>query len=302
MVQTPQELGGFVVLPLRLPKTDAFPRETTHYLYLKPHDPKIPEEEAPRSLFLVNIPISTTAPLLKDLFTSKLEGGRVERVHFSDTATTEKSHAPAARSRKRKRKTVEELEAGLDTHSLPKVFDTEIHESGATAVVIFVDRPSMELSLKSARRAAKRGTPILWDDAGPDAATTPTPLGLARYERHKQLQFPSRKDLRRSVNAYMTAYSALEESRSRESARKRAEPDEDGFVTVTRGSRGSVRMDEAKEVAERQKEKSQGLEDFYRFQTRERRKLVQEDMVKRFDEDRRKVEEMRKRRARMGGS
>ncbi|ETI27096.1 hypothetical protein G647_09778 [Cladophialophora carrionii CBS 160.54] len=300
MVQTPRELGGFVVLPLRLPKTDAFPREAIHYLYLKPHDPKIPEEDAPRSLFLVNIPISTTAPLLKDLFASKLEGGRVERVHFSDTATSDKSHAPAARSRKRKRKTVEELEAGLDTHSLPKVFDTEIHESGATAVVVFVDRPSMELSLKSARRAAKRGTPILWE-ARPDATTT-TPLGLARCERHKKLQFPSRKDLLRSVNAYMTAYSALEESRSRESARKRAEPDEDGFVTVTRGSRGSVRMDEAKEVAERQKEKSKGLEDFYRFQMRERRKLVQEDMVKRFDEDKRKVEEMRKRRARVGGS
>ncbi|EXJ61534.1 hypothetical protein A1O7_01962 [Cladophialophora yegresii CBS 114405] len=296
MVRTPREVGGFIALPLRLTKTDAFPHETTHYLYLKPHDPKIPEEAAPRSLFLVNIPISTTAQSLKDLFTSKLEGGRIERVHFSDT-TPHKSQEPGTKSRKRKRKTVEELEAGLDTYSLPKVFDTEIHGSGASAVVVFVDRPSMELSLKAARRAAKHGTPISWD-AGPDV----TSLGLARYERHRQLQFPSRKDLLRSVNAYMTAYSALEESRSRENARRRAEPDEDGFLTVTRGSRGSVRMDEAKEVAERQKEKSKGLEDFYRFQTRERRKLVQEDMIKRFDEDKRKVEEMRKRRRSVGES
>jgi ribosomal RNA-processing protein 7 len=296
MVQPPREVAGFIALPLHLPKTEAFPRETTHYLYLKPHDPKVPEEEAPRSLFLVNIPVSTTEPLLKDLFTVKLEGGRIERVHFSDT-TLGKSHAPATKSRKRKRMTAEEIEAGLDTYSLPKVFDLGIHESGAAAVVVFVDRPSMELTLKTARRAAKQGTPILWD-AGPDAPS----LGLARYERYKQQQFPSRRDLLRSVNAYMTAYSALEEVRSRESARKRAEPDEDGFVTVTRGSRGSVRMDEAREVAERQKEKSKGLEDFYRFQTRERRKSMQEDMVKRFNEDKMKVEEMRKRRRSVGES
>lgn len=299
MVKTPREVGGCIALPLQLPATSALRQEATHYLYLRPHDPKIPDPDAPRTLFLVNIPVSTTAQSLKQLFTTRLEGGLIERVNFSETfAHGEKDiTTPGKSSRKRKRMTAEEIEAGLDILSLPKVFDSVLHKSGATASVVFVDRASMEATLKAARRATKAGVPIPFDDVESTSAT----FGLQRYTRHQQLQFPARKDLLRSVNAFMTAYTRLEESRSRENARKRAEPDEDGFVTVTRGSRGSVRMDEAKEIAERQKEKAKGLEDFYRFQTRQRRKKEQESMLQRFEEDKRKVEEMRKRRGRVQG-
>jgi len=73
-------------------------------------------------------------------------------------------------------------------------------------------------------------------------------------------------------------------------------PDEDGFVTVIRGSKGSSRMDEAKEVADKHNEKKQSLDDFYRFQTRERRKEQHADMLKKFEGDKRRVEEMRQRR------
>ncbi len=59
-------------------------------------------------------------------------------------------------------------------------------------------------------------------------------------------------------------------------------------------------MDEAKEVADKQREKekerAKGTEDFYRFQMRERRKDREEGLVRRFEEDRRRVEEMRRKR------
>jgi len=76
-------------------------------------------------------------------------------------------------------------------------------------------------------------------------------------------------------------------------------PDEDGFVTVTRGSKGGTRMDQAKELAEKQKEKNKGLADFYRFQMREKRKEQQTEMLKKFADDKRKVEEMRQRRGKL---
>ena len=76
-------------------------------------------------------------------------------------------------------------------------------------------------------------------------------------------------------------------------------PDEDGFVTVTRGSRGAARLEETKELVEKHKEKSKGLEDFYRFQMREKRKEEHAEMLKKFEEDKRKVEEMRQRRGKV---
>ncbi|KIW86689.1 uncharacterized protein Z519_12675 [Cladophialophora bantiana CBS 173.52] len=299
MVNAPREVGGYIALPLQLQATGSFPREATHYLYLKPHEPKIPDEDTPRSLFLVNIPVCATEQSLKHLFTTQLEGGRIQEIYFSENAPGKQPVPTEKSSRKRKRMTTEEIEAGLDMYSLPNIFGCEIQDSGATAIVVFVDKVSMELTLKASRRAAKSGASIPWEDVAGLGSNEMLHLGLTRYEHHKSLQYPSRKELLRSVNAYMTAYSKLEESRSRDNARKRAIPDEDGFITLTRGSRGSARIEEAKESAEKQKEKAKTLEDFYRFQTRERRKQEQDQIVKRFEEDKRKVEEMRARRGKL---
>ena len=92
----------------------------------------------------------------------------------------------------------------------------------------------------------------------------------------------------------MTAYNARQEAEVRERARKRQEPDEDGFVTVTRGGRNpAARMEEAKERLEKQREKQKGLGDFYRFQGRERRKEREAELLKKFEEDKEKVRRMK---------
>lgn len=97
----------------------------------------------------------------------------------------------------------------------------------------------------------------------------------------------------------MTTFSALEVARARNLARARAIPDADGFITVTRGGRvGPARLDEANEAMEKQKVKEQarkqGMDDFYRFQVREKNKERAGELVRAFEEDRKKVEEMRK--------
>ena len=97
----------------------------------------------------------------------------------------------------------------------------------------------------------------------------------------------------------MTAYSANEAARSRALTRERQEPDADGFVTVTRGGRTNpARQDSALQHAEKLKEKQIGLENFYRFQSREKRKEKAIELVKKFEEDKEKVRKMREKRGR----
>lgn len=92
----------------------------------------------------------------------------------------------------------------------------------------------------------------------------------------------------------MTAFNARQEAAAKELARKRSIPDQDGFVTVTRGGRNAAaRMEDAKESLEKQEKRRKGLSDFYRFQGREARKEKAAELVKRFEEDKDRVMRMR---------
>ncbi len=119
------------------------------------------------------------------------------------------------------------------------------------------------------------------------------------YYVHHRLLYPPKMPLQACVNAFMTRYSEQEAEAARQTKRMRQEPDEDGFITVTRGGRaGPARQDEAQAMAERQKQKnSTGLKNFYRFQLREERKKAQGELLRKFEEDRRKEQEMKRRRA-----
>ena len=95
----------------------------------------------------------------------------------------------------------------------------------------------------------------------------------------------------------MTEYAAREAARTQQQARQRQVPDEDGFVTVTKGGRtGPARQEAAQELAEKQKEKQKGFEDFYRFQTREKKKEKAAEIMKKFEEDQEKVRKMKEKR------
>lgn len=95
----------------------------------------------------------------------------------------------------------------------------------------------------------------------------------------------------------MTAFAAREDAQATLLARKRQEPDEDGFVTVTRGGRnGPARQELAQIQAENHKARQKGLEDFYRFQTREKRKAQAGELRRKFEEDRETVRKMKENR------
>ncbi|EIT77369.1 ribosomal RNA-processing protein 7-domain-containing protein [Aspergillus flavus] len=302
------EIAGYTVLPLRLPPAESKrAKPATHYLYLRPHEPRIPDADTPRSLFVVNVPIDTTELHLRHLFGSQLAAGRVERVHFEAVPTKKKggmttAHSMVAnvsKSKKRKRVTVDELQNQLDDVALPSTWDRELQKSGAHAVVVFVDKPSMVASVKAAKKAGKRKDgEIVWGEGLEDRLPQ---LGLQRYLNHEEVRYPPRAELLRTVNDFMTMFEAVAEARRKEQALRAQEPDEDGFITVTSGPKltSVAHEDEARELIEKQKQKSQGLEDFYRFQSREKRKERQNELLKKFDEDKKKLEEMKKRKGKI---
>jgi hypothetical protein len=155
----------------------------------------------------------------------------------------------------------------------------------------------MEASLKAAKRAAKLSSRIIWGKGIEDRVPG---LGLQRYKEHNRSRYPPRRELIQSVDSYMSAYSKMEEARSRADAKRRQMPDEEGFVTVTKGARGGVvRKEDAKELGEKQMAKNKGLDDFYRFQMREYRKEEQGKFLRKFEEDKRRVDEMKKKRGRL---
>ncbi|TKA76693.1 hypothetical protein B0A49_04130 [Cryomyces minteri] len=299
--KVPLNVADYTVLPLAVPPLPTYPKQTTHYLYLRQYNPKVADADTPRSLFLVNIPIDTTEAHIRSLFADQLGGARVEYAEFEGARSSRKTTAPVAPSvpakgRKRKRGQDGGGEDEEDVAKLPETWDRELRRSGSTAVVVFVDRASAEMALKEARRAAKGGKEVVW---GKGVEGKVPVLGSARYLQHHTLRYPDKLALQRSIDAYMTHFAASEASRSRALARQRQVPDEDGFITVTRGGRtGPARLEEAQQKAEEQKEKQKGKEDFYRFQTREKKKERAGELVRAFEQDRRKVEEMRRKRGR----
>jgi ribosomal RNA-processing protein 7 len=310
MVPMPKEkiatqVHNFIILPLRYPAVPAFPRETLHYLYLRANAPKVPTDDTPRELFLVNVPVDATELHLRSLFANQLGGARVEGVDFEDARAVKGIKAPVVRhegERGKKRKRVDDdggQELGAQVGLLPDVWDRELHRSGGTAVVRFVDRTSAEMALREAKRAVKSGKEIVW---GAGAEGKVPPLGSARYLTHHKLRYPDPAILQASVDSFMEAFSAQEAEQAKQLARHRSIPDEDGFITVTRGGRtGPAREEEVKVKEEelKKREKNRVKDDFYRFQVREKKKEAAKELIKGFEEDRKKVEEMRKRRGKI---
>ena len=169
----PQEISGYRILPISLPPLPAYPVSATHYLYLRPHEPKLPTPTAARSLFLVNVPFDSTDIGIKNLFSIQigLPQGRIEDVQFAGSKIRIERTEDAAdklgkekKGKKRKRGyeagNIEELEGAV----LPATWDRELRKAGLTAVVIFVDRSSMDAAYKAVKRIRKHGETPVWGE------------------------------------------------------------------------------------------------------------------------------------------
>jgi len=304
------KIGEYVILPLSIPPTPAYPKNTTHTLYLRPHTPKIPAPSDERSLFIVNVPIDSTVPHFRAMFAALVGAGKFEDVTFENerkAVVPSREVATVGKASKKRKRGSEATENSAVTE-LPQIWDRELRRSGSTAVVVFVDAKSVELVLKTVRKLhklSKKEEKSPWPVWGEGLEEKLPKLGSARYLAHHKLQYPDATVLKMNVDAFMTEFNRKEEEKAKMEKRMRNVPDEDGFVTVTRGGRtGPARSEEAEqkrlEMEERERKKREELQSagFYRFQVREQRKAEQGELVKKFEEDRKRVGAMKEKRRR----
>lgn len=300
------KIGDYTVLPLTITPSSTSPKPTTHSLYLRPHAPKIPTEDDSRSIFVVNVPVDSTPAHFKAVFVSLIGPGRFESVTFEHEK--QQTNAPSqaievAGKKGKKRKRAEEDLPEADTQ-LPPVWDRELRRSGSTATVVLVDEKSAEAALKAVRKLHKSSEKgAKWPVWGEGVEGKVPALGSARYLTHHKMRYPDAATLQAKVDALMTDWNRREEEKARLAKRQRNVPDEDGFVTVTRGGRvGPARMHDAEakrlEMEEKEKKKKAELSEkpFYRFQMREIRKAEQAELVKRFEEDKARLQGMKEKR------
>jgi ribosomal RNA-processing protein 7 len=102
------------------------------------------------------------------------------------------------------------------------------------------------------------------------------------YLTHHKLTYPDHATLQSLVDTALTRFNAAESARMVSLKRLRSEPDEDGFITVTRR--------EKEEVVVEKKNRAVNLDDFYRFQKREKREKRMDELRRKFEEDKVKVE------------
>lgn len=169
----PTEISGYRILPISLPALPAYPVSATHYLYLRPHEPKLPTPTATRSLFLVNVPFDSTEIHIKNLLSIQLglPQGRIEEVQFEGAKRRSiivKDAAIQPRKEKKGKKRKRGPENGnieeIEGTALPATWDRELRTGRLTAVVVFVDRVSMDAAYRAVKRVCKGGEMPVWGE------------------------------------------------------------------------------------------------------------------------------------------
>jgi ribosomal RNA-processing protein 7 len=273
----------------------------SHQLYFRLHetrksDPNLP---AGRTLFVLNVPVDATLAHFERLFR---RCGTIQNVLFKNRA--------------------DQMEAFPDFK--PREPLRDYLKSGAKAHIVFEDEDGAERAL--AMKTRKR----VWSDQ-PDESLDPSqipvqaPIGissmnsLTHYPLKQKsltlcvtewvsdylLSIPDAADLEELVNQDLLDFEDMEERMRREALSKRNMPDADGFVTVTRargrrntnkdGAGGSATAVSA-ELVKDLKPKDHTLVDFYRFQMRENKRNQLADLRRKFEEDKLKIEDLKKKR------
>lgn len=297
---------SFAILPIRLPSTPSYPQTAIHEVRVRRNAPKIPTANDSRSLFLKNIPSDSTEPHFRAVFTELVGAGRFESIAFEDEAKSSLPVDPAQATkiqgfvRKRKRGDVEaeEREREEAAAQLPQIWSRRLQRSSSTAIVLLADEKSVQLVLKAIAKAHRTKKYPSW---GANLADEVPSLGSSWIASHLHLSRVDKLTTQRTVHAFFNVFNRKEKEAIELAKRLRNEPDEDGFVTVTRGGRAApASRNEAEEakrkMIERDAKKKSETKDFYRFQLRERRKAEQAALLRRFEEDKRKVNAMREKR------
>lgn len=306
MAPTDPASDQFAILPIRMPAVPAFPHAAIHEVRIRRNAPNMPTADDSRSLFLKNVPVDSSEPHFRAIFTSLVGAGRFESIAFDDEPPRALPVDPAqvaqvagfARKRKRADVDVEEQARQEEAARLPELWTRQLHRSSGTAVALLADEKSVQLVLKAVAKLQKTKKYPVW---GENLAPQVPPLGAEWVSRHLQLCRADKTATKQAVHAFFNAFNRKEKEAAELAKRLRNEPDQDGFVTVTRGGRAAPasrsQAEEAKQrMLDKQDKRKSETKNFYRFQLREQRKQEQLALLKRFDDDKKRVNAMKEKR------
>jgi ribosomal RNA-processing protein 7 len=295
----------FAVLNISMPAVPSFSTAScTHEVRVRRNTPKVPTKTDSRSLFLKNVPVDSTVAHFRAVFTHLVGVGRFESMTFGDEKQAPWEVAPAqavkisgyGKKRKRAEQTADEPEE--EVARLPGIWTRQLRKSGGTAVVLLADEKSVRLVLKAIEKTKRTKNYPVW---GEGVTNGSSPLGVGWVSSHLQLCRSDKTATQSAVHNFFNVFNKKEKDATELAKRLRNEPDEDGFITVTRGARRAPASRSEAEAArqrmlEKQAKKKTETTGFYRFQLREKRKSEQTELLKRFQDDQRRVNAMKDKR------
>jgi len=276
----------------------------SHYIYFKKHESYRNDEDTPAgcTIFVCNLPVDTTIPHLKHIF--KHCGHIINcKMNKSPTDLLENSE-----------------EILMEDEEMENIFGRETYTTGITAHVVFSDEDGVEraLTMKQKTRAWKPDnsfddeeeeieeevSDMEADDDDTldfDPEADAMPIGYKKWMQQYKYTRPRPKALKTRVDNYMVNFTRMEEIEKLELDKKASIVDEDGFTLVTRRTRRNTNKTEdgASVTAARYedvknlKPKKKELQDFYRFQMKEKKRNELADLRRKFEEDKKRIAELK---------
>jgi len=162
-------------------------------------------------------------------------------------------------------------------------------------LIVLVDKASCTRFLSKAKAQNIDSAPITWE-----AGVT----GSEVYYTRNSQKYPDRDELQQQVDLYMEDFAKAEEEKLNDVKSKTAQVDDEGFTLVVGSKRKSLggmaapKIATEELVAELQAKKKRKKEktDFYGFQIRDQKKTEMNALLKRFQQDRLKVQELKEKR------
>ncbi|CUM63653.1 uncharacterized protein PRCAT00001236001 [Priceomyces carsonii] len=274
-------IRGFEVLPVKLAEC-----ESLHYLFFKKHDVRSSEKNESsggRSIFFFNLPVCTTATVMKKFFQEIAIGSTIESFTPSFLSDCEEDlWLDLGR-----------LTTGLDLQQHDNSHELRLKIPKNCGIVTFVDKSAFLLALNSLKKLASASMQANWPLEGP--------FGLIFYLKKYQAQVLDNALLAQSVSDALESFDNAERDSYDQLQQQAQVVDEDGFTLVVGSHRktkagimGKQKLAATVEVtraADKLKKKEKA--DFYRFQLRERKKEEMNDLLKKFKEDQERVRLMK---------
>ncbi|KXN69375.1 hypothetical protein CONCODRAFT_79347, partial [Conidiobolus coronatus NRRL 28638] len=255
--------------------------KTLHQLFVKEHvnytnDPATPSG---RTLFLLNLPVDATQQDIKKFFGS---AGKVLTVDFK-SSNSHKLNSSINKSTTPTEKALRHLFQPNDS--------TQFNVPGNFALVVFLEEEGLKKVFKWGNKVQK------WELQRLET----NQIGLNFFKKQYQEERVDMDKLTVFVNEYISELEKHKAKQEKIQLKSSNEPDEDGFVTVsyTNSNKGAsndgitVKAFKADEVIEVKKKEQSS---FYRFQTRENKRDQLAQLRSKFEEDKKKIANMKAKR------